>query len=391
MSIDQDFDCLHFRGDKPCKPSGGRSCGPLLQRDPRKRKGLCSQYTPTGKKVLIIKLGALGDVLRTTSLIPAFRKEYPDAAISWITLPGAVPLLEGSGLQRILPWGPDSVIWAGNSEWDIVVSLDKEEGPTALASSVRSQRKFGFGRNRNGLLTPLSQAGEELFLLGIDDERKFRQNAKTYPRLIAEACQLPWNPNPYHLPLFPEEREWAVRFSGSWKSGPRVGLNIGAGEAFAGKQWAVDKFVALAERICEAGAVPVFLGGRKEASLYESLKDRFAFPAVFPGCLFSLREFAALVSTLNLMVSGDSLAMHMAISQGVWSVALFGSTTEREIEFYGRGEAIVGKADCAPCYRRVCPRSEECLSGIEVDQVFPAVLRGIRSSGAQVRGIGGKG
>lgn len=92
---------------------------------------------------------------------------------------------------------------------------------------------------------------------------------------------------------------------------------------------------------CRGGAR--FSWGRKEAPLYESLKERLAFPAVFPGCLFSLREFAALVSTLNVMVSGDSLAMHVAISQGVWSVALFGSTTEREIEFYGRGKPSWGK------------------------------------------------
>ncbi|MBF0503191.1 MAG: glycosyltransferase family 9 protein [Candidatus Riflebacteria bacterium] len=369
MSSDTDFDCRHFRGDKPCQYSGKRYCGP-------RGRLPCGHYEPLGPLTLVIKLGALGDVLRTTTLLPAIERVRPDGCVAWITQPAAIPLLEGAGLWKTLPWGFEAVLWAEGIEWHHVICLDKEEAPTALAGRLRSELYSGFGRNRHGLLRSLSAATNDLFRLGIDDEIKFCTNKKTYPHLIAEACELTWGPNPYVLNLTKDEHLWAAKLVASWGTRPLIGLNPGAGEAFAGKQWPLENFVELAKRLDRAGFTPVFLGGARESSLYKKLQEVGDVPGVFPGCDFSLRQFISIVSRLTVMVAGDTLAMHIGIARGVYQVTLFGSTTDREIDFYGRGEAIVGKASCAPCYRRICPTREECMREISDEKVFEAVLRG---------------
>jgi hypothetical protein len=76
------FDRRHFRGHIPCKPNKthGHECGN------------CPVYEVPGKRILIIKLGALGDVIRTSPLLVRYRKLWPNAHITWITQsPDVVP------------------------------------------------------------------------------------------------------------------------------------------------------------------------------------------------------------------------------------------------------------------------------------------------------------
>jgi len=329
---------------------------------------------------LVIKLGALGDVMRTTTLLPALERLDPEGTVVWVTQPAAMPLLEQSGCWKILPWSPDAILYCEAIDWHRIICLDKEEGPTALASRLRAPHRYGYGRNRRGLLEPLDAASEGLFHLGIDDDEKFRRNTLTYPHLIAKACALEWGPNSYVLRLTDAEKRWADGVVSSWGKGPFVGLNPGAGEAFAGKRWPSSRYIELACPLREAGYTPVCIGGSREREALDELKAALHGVAVFPGCDFTLRQFISLVACLNVLVAGDTLAMHIGIGLGVWQVSLFGSTTEREIDFYDRGEALVGRVPCGPCYRRVCPTHEECQQAITVDAVFAAVKRGISAA-----------
>ncbi|MFH1862518.1 MAG: hypothetical protein ABH878_06850 [bacterium] len=78
------LDCRHYRGDRPCAP--------------HKRSGVicdnCPDYQPESTRVLILKLGAAGDVLRTTCILPVLREQYCDPAVYWVTLPENLPLLK---------------------------------------------------------------------------------------------------------------------------------------------------------------------------------------------------------------------------------------------------------------------------------------------------------
>jgi len=76
-----------------------------------------------------------------------------------------------------------------------------------------------------------------------------------------------------------------------------------------------------------------------------------------------------------VVVTGDSLGMHLAIAEKRPVVALFGPTCPQEIELYGRGEVITATSHCAPCYRADCSRNPTCMQAIEPGPVVAAVKR----------------
>jgi len=93
------------------------------------------------------------------------------------------------------------------------------------------------------------------------------------------------------------------------------------------------------------------------------------------GCNHGELEFAALVERCQTIVTGDTMAMHVAIARDVPCIVLFGPTCEQEIELYGRGEKLLTSLGCSPCYRRHCDRSPNCMADISVDGVLAAVER----------------
>src|SRR4051794_16306653 len=112
ISMDQEiaFDCRYFVGDRPCIW--------------HKREGLrctCERYEPVREQVLIIKLDAMGDVLRTTTLLPALAQAHPHAAISWITRQESKPLLENNPfLSEVCAYGPDATTMLQTREFQRV-------------------------------------------------------------------------------------------------------------------------------------------------------------------------------------------------------------------------------------------------------------------------------
>src|SRR3989338_7923742 len=92
------------------------------------------------KRICIIKLGALGDVVRTLPIAQAIKKKYPDAEIDWITRKEAAPLVQGCKYVNnvnTLPFIPQET-------YDVLYNLDFEEEATALALKIEAKEKRGF-------------------------------------------------------------------------------------------------------------------------------------------------------------------------------------------------------------------------------------------------------
>ena len=106
-------DCRHFRGDLPCKPHKqyGYHCSD------------CPAYEKVTTRILIIKLGAIGDVIRTTPLLQKFRQEYPGCYITWLTW--TPDILPAGAIDEILKFDLAAVTWLQYARFDVVVNLDK--------------------------------------------------------------------------------------------------------------------------------------------------------------------------------------------------------------------------------------------------------------------------
>lgn len=357
-------DCRFFEGERPCVHK--REC-----------EG-CERYSPMGRRVLVLKIGALGDVLRTTPVLPALHASAP-VHVTWVTGAAAAPLLAGHPrIDRLLTPGYETSERLGAERFDLLLSLDKDPYSTALAMRVPAAERRGFGRDAHGSLVPLHPDASYAYDLGLSDRLKFHANTRTYQDVIFEVCGLPWRAQEYDVPVVRERvaaGQSILRAAGVPESGgPLVGLNTGAGGVFANKAWTIEGYAELARALAGDGARVVLLGGAEEAERNRSIAALAGGAAAGTG-EHALADFAGLVACCDLVVTGDTLGMHLAIAARVPVLVLFGSTCAVEIELYGRGEKIVTPIDCHPCYRRTCDIHPSCQELIPPARVLDAARR----------------
>lgn len=171
--------CRHFRGELPCKPHkiDGVICDG------------CPVYDPTDERILIIKLAAAGDVIRTTPLLRKLRAEHPRAWITWLTeTPDVVPTRARflDGADEVLKWGHDATLICEETPWDWVIVLDKDRPACALAGRTAARRRSGYILE-HGRPAPVNAAAEPKFITGIDDKMNRANTLCIPPKSSASA------------------------------------------------------------------------------------------------------------------------------------------------------------------------------------------------------------
>ena len=358
-------DCVHFRGETPCRFK--RLCDG------------CPHLRPFGTKVLIIKRAAMGDVLRTTALLPGLKRAYPDSTVFWVVDEESRDLLRNNPfVDRIVSFDPEAVFPLLAMSFDVLVCLDKDPAATALATKIACPRKLGFGLNEHGQLTTFNTAAEYAYRLGVDDDLKFRENRRTYQEIAAETAEITYADDPYIFVLDEDDRRAARDFFRRRRRGgrrPKIGLNTGAGTKFETKQWPPAYYRSLIRLLTSKLRTDVYLlGGSRETTMNRALAGTVPEHVHNTGNAHPLREFAGFVEAMDIVVTSDSLGMHIAIALGRKVVALFGSTCPQEISLYGRGAKLFAGTECAPCYKATCEEMT-CMKAIPPQQVFEEVRR----------------
>ncbi|MFB3895435.1 MAG: glycosyltransferase family 9 protein [bacterium] len=366
------LDCRYFVGEKPCK-----------------FKALCTgctHYSPMGKRILIIKFAAIGDVLRTTPLLRGLKTKYPSSHITWLTDPAAASLLRTiPEIDRLISYnGAETLTRFLVEQFDILICLDKEVRATGLAMLVQAADKIGFGLTEFGTIFPFDNRSAFAFELGLNDELKFRLNQKTYPEIIFDLVGLPYHREEYLFSLPEDSKKKAIEKAKRWnlKSTDLViGLNTGAGTVFATKKWTIPGYIKLIDLIHNKYQKKVkilLLGGPEEVERNKDILRKSKVPLIDTGTDNNLIDFCGILNLCDVIVTADSLAMHLAIALKKQVIAFFGPTVAQEIELYGRGETIVVKADCAPCYRKECNQPMSCMERLEAKTVFAVLNKVIK-------------
>jgi len=363
------IDCRRFTGYKPCAP--GMVCAGCLQRQPR------------GKKVLIINLDALGAVLMTTALLPAVKRRDPDSTVHWVTLPAAVPLLANNPLiDRIWPYDFETVTILQSMRYHRLYSVDKSPRSDALAMMVPARMKLGFGLDRDGAIAPFNREADYAYRLGLDDRLKFKENQVAGVRFLAQALKLDYRNDEYVLELTGQEKDLAREFRRRNKIGDgdiAIGFNTGCSDLFPNKKMTVEQHLWLIRRIRQVlpKARLVLLGGKAETERNLEIRRKAGTSVINSPTDQGLRRGIVYIQACDLVVTGDTSAMHMAIALRKWVVAWFGLSCAPEIELFGRGEKIVSSLDCAPCWRKSCDRLS-CVRELDTEAMLAAVARGAR-------------
>ncbi len=370
-------DCVHYRSEKPC--AFARLCDG------------CPEYSPVekaemgGERVLIIKTAALGDVLRTTSILPALRRARPSDRVTWLTSPAALSLLKGNpNIDELAAIGSAVAAGVFPAAFDLILSLDKSPAECALATALQAREKRGMGITPLGAIYPFNPTAEYYFSLGLSDELKFKTNKRTHADMLLEMCGLDGaTPEPPLLALTEDEKRVGrelARGAGA-PSGARVlGLVVGAGDAFANKTPSPEKWAELASEIKKVvpGVFLLILGGPGEEKKMIAALNAIGGDAAMVPPTPDLRVFASTLAAMDAIVCGDTLALHMASAVGVPAAALFGPTCPAEIDMFSGGAKVVSSVDCAPCYKRECNLKPNCMDEISGEEVARAAAEALR-------------
>lgn len=352
-------DCRHFRGDIPCSP--------------HKEHGVhcdgCEYYDKITENILIIKLGAAGDVLRTTPLLHRLKVDHPTARIWWLTYtPELVPKTK---VDKILKWSTESLELLSAVSFSRLINLDKDHFACALANRITATKKEGYLLDETlGITKPANANAEAKYLTGVFDDIS-KANTRSYPDEMFEICGYKFDNDKYIIDA-PEDKT----FAGLDTSRPLIGLNTGAGIRWTSRLWAVERWAELCKKLSTAGYNVVLLGGPDEEPRNKEIAKLSEGTAQYLGT-FQLKDFISLVNKCSLIVSGVTMAFHIALALEKRVVVINNIFNKYEFgDVYGLGEIIEPSKPCQCYFRGTCVNKEYfCLEYLKVDDVFASVKR----------------
>lgn len=303
-------------------------------------------------KILIIKLGysetldreigtttSLGDVLRTTVILNYLRNDD----VTWLVDEKAYPLLEGNLLiRRILIFNLESVLQLGRERFDTVINLEKGPGICAFSDSVNAWRRFGFRFDSDQGVAHAYDGAEKVLSLCLDLEKK-KGNLKFWQDALAAMIGQEWK----------ESEEYILGYKPSSKEKYDLGFNWAVGNKWPNKIWPKKHWEKLSTLVSKKYSVSWQKG------------------------LSNLYEYMDWINSCRLIISNDSLGMHLAIALRKKVIVLFGPTSSQEVCLYGRGIKLLPEAayNCIPCLDFNCIQKRRCMEFISPQEVRSAIVK----------------
>ncbi|CUT02270.1 glycosyltransferase family 9 protein [Candidatus Kryptobacter tengchongensis] len=368
-------ECKNFTGYKPCYPYS--KCHETGCVDPK----------PFGVKILIINLDAMGNVLLTTSILPAIKRKYPESSVYWLTLKNTHHLLDNNPyLDEVFIWEPETWLVLENMRFDIVMNADKSRRSASLTMKLNAGIKLGYGINEHGQIIPLNKSASYDYQLGLDDELKFRKNQKTRQEILCEMFELEYKRDEYVLVLSEDEKKFTEEYKRKVgiKDGELVvGFNTGCSPLYPNKKMTIEQHVELIKRLSRYDGIKlVLLGGPEDTERNEEIFNRSVKINGVAGKLINtptnegIRRGICYENMCDVVITGDSYGMHLAIALRKFVIAWFGLSSWTEIDLYDRGVKLIPEGlECAPCWKKVCPYNLECIKMIDLDRIERIVVK----------------
>ena len=365
------IDCRFYSGNKPCQ---------YHKLDKRLCEN-CEEYQKIEKRILIIKLDAMGDVLRTTSILPALARKYKNSEIVWITRKNALELIQNNPyIDKKLCVEENYLEFVLNEKFTAGINLDCDALSASILSLAGCTEKFGFLADESGRLFPVDDASRYWYLMGVNDQLK-KDNRKTYKEIIYDICKIE---PPVHKPqivLSVASRLFAKNFHQRHQLSrfkKIVGLNTGGGNRWQLKKWTLANTIELIRLIknSDEKIAVILFGGPEEIEFNQEIKQSVGHLLIDAGCHNSLLQFSALIDLSDIFVTPDSLGMHIGIALDKTTIVLVGPTSPWELDVFGNGEVLFSEhCDCVACYLPHCDKVKNCMSTLTPEKVFAALKK----------------
>ncbi len=334
------------------------------------------------KKILVIKLGAVGDVILAVPSLRMLRERFPKATISLLvdrkfsSLVSVSPYLDDVipiDRERLHEW-PYLFRLAKRLRregFDVSVDLQNSKWTHLLAILSGIGERSGFRRGMFGFL--LNRADWTYHVTDAPVKHQFRVLSKLGVRKLDETLEL-WPDSEA------EKRAAEILPNGSAASQEKlVGLVLGSSPKWPTKRWPLENFQKLSERLIqELKCRIVLIGSSEEEGWTQPLAAANPDSVINLVGKTSLLDLVSVIKRLNVLVTGDTAPLHVAGAMNTKIVALFGPTDSKRHMPPSNGSIVLQRSlACQPCYRGVCHNPEKlaCLTHISVKEVFEAVAR----------------
>lgn len=334
------------------------------------------------KRILIIRLSAIGDIVMATPVIGALRSAYPNASICWLVQPEGKVLLERHGdLDEV-------IVWPRNQWRELLRQKRLKELLSEINTFRRQLREYRFdlaidlqGLLKSGILSWLSGAterigldsreGSAIFMHRVFEKGGDPERIGSEYLYLAERMGLPTSDFSMRVGLAAEDRQFAREQVAE--------AGIAAGYAVIcpfttrpQKHWFESRWVELVSRLYEELGLPsLMLGGPGDKAAAKSIADRVAGGLIDQVGRTGLRQAAALIEGAALLIGVDTGLTHMGIAFRRPTLCLFGSTCPYLNTAQENAVVIYHKLACSPCRRNpTCEGRFDCMRAIEVDEVL---------------------
>jgi len=342
------------------------------------------------QKILVLRLSAVGDVIRTLPAVKALKEHNPSSFITWIVEEPSRALLESQPEV-------DEVILFPRKRWTKgIKSLSGIWGTLGEMRGFRKdlrRRRFDVALDFHGIL----KSGVLSFLSGSPkrigyDRRSTKEgnflfsNVKVklpqhkisrFQRNLAllKGIGVEAGGSEYRLHIPPEDREYMGSFlkaSSALVNRPLIAIHPGTSRKALFKRWMPDQYAQLSDRLVrELNASVLFTWGDEELVWVEGIRKQMKEPSLLAPKTESLTQLGELYRNCDLYIGGDTGPMHIASLMGVPTVVIYGPTDPIENEPFGNHIKVRKEVGCNPCHDYSCKKLD-CIGAVSADEVFKA-------------------
>jgi len=339
------------------------------------------------RRILIVRLSALGDVVLSSGLIPALKARWPEARLSWLVDAPAAPLLAHNPRLdelRVLPLSQWKQLWRSGHRlqaWRAFRAWGRELRAQEFDLVIDPQGLF-----KSGLCGWLSGAPLRVSLWPREGNQLFvhdcvrpaippgpeRIISFEYRALAAAVGAMDFQ---LDLAVGEAPRLRATQILQEAGIGARPVVILAPFTTRPQKHWVEERWPMLAAALWDAGYQPVILGGPGDRAAAERMASQEARLVNLAGRL-KLDETVAAIAQAQLLIGVDTGLTHMGIALGLPTIALFGSTAPYLHAGTPRVQVLYKALPCSPCHRApTCGGQFDCMKQISVAEVMTAAAQ----------------
>jgi lipopolysaccharide heptosyltransferase I len=342
------------------------------------------------KKILVLRLSAVGDVLRTLLAVKALKEYYPSSHITWIVEEPSKSLLESQPeIDEVIQFprrrwmegikSPRKIWRTMGEAWRFILDIRRRRFDVVLdfhgilKSGVLSflsgsPKRVGFDRRT-------SREGSFLFsnVRVKLPQQKMSRFKKSF--VLLKAMGLEIKDFNYKLYIPPKDCEYVESFFNTWPvrfKRPLIAIHPGTSPKTLNKRWMPDRYARLADcLIRDLNATVIFTWGPGELEQVKRIQKEMEESSVLGPKTESLTQLGEIYRRCDLYVGGDTGPMLIASIMGIPTVVIFGGTDPVLYEPLGHHINVGKEVGCNPCREWSCSEVT-CLKAISVDDVFKA-------------------